>query len=212
MEVYNIINLLNPNKSCGSNSVDVKYLRSAAVIIAPVLALLCNACLTLGVFPSCLKISKVIHVFKAGDKTNVTNYRPISLLSCFSKILEKLAYTRTIDFLNHENVLLSTQYGFRRNYFTSHAIIDILSTCYDNIEKKLYSGLVLLDLAKAFDTVDHYILLQKLNHYGLRGIVNDFFKSFLEDRSQFVSIDNSHSSLSTRGGVLEDVLGLEDTI
>ena len=197
MEVYNIINLLNPNKSCGPNSVDVKYLKSAAVVIAPVLALLCNACLTLGVFPSCLKISKVIPIYKAGDKTNVTNYRPISLLSCFSKILEKLFYTRTIDFLNHENVLLSTQYGFRRNYSTSHAIIDILSTCYDNIEKKLYSGLVLLDLAKAFDTVDHYILLQKLDHYGLRGIVNDFLKSFLKDRSQFVSIDNSHSSLST---------------
>ena len=90
----------------------------------------------------------------------------------------------------------SQLYGFRRNYSTSHAIIDILSTCYDNIKKKLYSGLVLLDLAKAFDTVDHY-LLQKLDHYGLRGIVNDFFKSFLKDRSQFVSIDNSHSSLST---------------
>ena len=178
MEVYNIINLLNPNKSCGSDSVDVKYLRSAAVVIAPVLALLCNACLTLGVFPSCLKISKVIPIFKAGDKTNVTNYRPISLLSCFSKILEKLAYTRTIDFLNHENVLLSTQCGFKRNYSTSHAIIDILSTCYDNIEKKLYSGLVLLDLAKAFDAVDHYILLQKLDHYGLRGLLMTFLNHF----------------------------------
>ena len=215
MEVYNIINLLNPNKSCGPDRVDVKYLKSAAVVIAPVLALLCNACLTLGVFFFCLKISKVIPIYikklfpyifpyqkvipiyKAGDKTNVTNYRPISLLSCFSKILEKLVYTRTIDFLNHENVLLSTQYGFKRNYSTFHAIIDILSTCYDNIEKKLYSGLVLLDLAKAFDTVDHYILFQKLDHYGLRGIVNDFFKSFLKDRSQFVSINNSHSSLST---------------
>ena len=78
MEVYNIINLLNPNKSCGPGTVDVKYLKSAAVVIAPVLVLLCNAFLTLGVFPSCLKISKVIPIFKAGDKTNGTNYRPIS--------------------------------------------------------------------------------------------------------------------------------------
>ena len=118
MEVYNIINLLNPNKSCGYDGVYVKYLRSAAVVIAPVLGLLRNACLTLGVFPSCLRISKVILIFKAGDKNNVTNYRFISLLSCFSKILEKLAYPRTIDFLNHENVLLPTQYGFRRNNST----------------------------------------------------------------------------------------------
>ena len=71
-------------KSCGSDGVDVKHLRSAAVVIAPVLALLCNACLTLGVFPSCLKISKVIFIHKAGEKTNVTIYHPISLLSCFS--------------------------------------------------------------------------------------------------------------------------------
>ena len=96
----------------------------------------------------------------------------------FLKNFRKIGLHRTIDFLNHENVLLSTQYGFRRNYSTSHAIIDILSSCYDNIEKKLFSGLVLLDLAKAFDTVDHYILLQKLDHYGLRGIVNDFLNHF----------------------------------
>ena len=166
MEVYNTINLLNSNKSCGSDGIDVTYLRSAAAVIAPVLALLCNACLTFGIFPSCLKISKVIPIFKAGDKTNVTNYRPISLQSFLSKILEKLAYSKTTDFLNHENVLIPTQYGFRKNYSTSHAIIDILSTCYDDIENKLYSGLVQLDLAKAFDTVDHYILLQKLHHYG----------------------------------------------
>ena len=75
-------------------------------------------------------------------------------------------------------------------------LLIILSTCYDNIEKKLYSGLVLIDLAKALDIVDHYILLQKFYHYGLKGIVNEFFKSFLKDISQFVSIDNSHFSLS----------------
>ena len=86
MEVYYIINLLNPNKSCGSDGVDVKYSRSAAVVIAPLLALLGDACLTLGVVPSCLKISNVISIFKPGYKTNVTNYRTISLMLCFSKI------------------------------------------------------------------------------------------------------------------------------
>ena len=107
--------------------------------------------------------------------TNVTNYRSIFILSCFSKILEKLAYSRTIDSLNHENVLLPTQYSFKRNYSTLRAIIDYLSTCYDNIENKLYSRLIILNLDKAFDTVDHYTLLQKLHHHGLKRIVNNFF-------------------------------------
>ena len=131
IEVYNIINLPNPKKSCDSDGVDVKYLKSAAVVIAPVLALLCNACITLGVFLFCLKIPKIIPIFKAGDKINIANYCSISLLSCFSKILEKLTYTRTINFLNHENVLLPSQHGFKRNYSISNAIIDILSACYD---------------------------------------------------------------------------------
>ena len=105
---------------------------------------------------------------------------PPVLLSCFSKILEKLAYTRIIYFLNHENVLLPNPYGFRRNLSFSHAVINILSTCYDNVEKKLYSGLILHNFAKAFDTVDHYILVQKLDHFGLREIVNESLKSFLK--------------------------------
>ena len=118
--------------------VDVKYLRSAAVVIAPVLALLCYACLTFGILPFCLKMSKVIPRFKAGDKTNITYCRFISILSCFSKILEKLAYTRTMNFLYHKNVLFPTQCSFRRNYSTSHAISDVLSTCCDNIEEIIF--------------------------------------------------------------------------
>ena len=111
---------ISANRSCGFDGVDVNYLRTAAVVIAPVLALLCNSCLTLGIPPASLKISKVIPISKAGDKTNVTDYCPISLQSCFSAILENLAYTRFIDFLNHENALLPTLYRFRRNlvYFS----------------------------------------------------------------------------------------------
>ena len=81
--------------------------------------------------------------------------------------------------MRHRTVLLlSSNYGFTRNYSTSHTSIDILSTCYDNIEKKLFAGMVLRDLARAFDTVDHYILLQKLNHYGLRGLLMTFLDHF----------------------------------
>ena len=119
-------------------------------MIAPILSVLCNACFKFGVFSSNLKIAKIIPVFKSGDKSQVTNYRPISILSCFSKILEKAVYDRTINFLNGHSVLNPTQYGFRSIFSTEHAVLGIVNTCYDNIEKKMYSGLVLLDLAKAF--------------------------------------------------------------
>ena len=114
---------------------------------------------------------------------------------CFSKILEKAVYDRTINFLNEHSVLSPTQYGFRSNFSTEHAVLDIVNTCFDNIERKMYSGLVLLDLAKAFDTVDHHILLQKLEHYGIRGIVLQFCLLFLESRKYFACINKFCSTL-----------------
>ena len=92
-------------------------------------------------------------------------------------------------------MLNPTQYDFRSNFSTKHAVLDIVNTCYNNIERKMYSGLVLLDLAKAFDTVDHHILLQKLEHYGIRGIVLQFYQSFSENRMQFVCINKFCSTL-----------------
>ena len=97
----------------------------------------------------------------------LTNYKPISILSCFLKILEKIVYARTIAFLNSNSVLCPTQHGFRPKQSTLHAILDLVSTCFDNVENKKFTGLLLLDLNKAFDTVQHKILLAKLNHYGI---------------------------------------------
>ena len=120
--------------------------------MSSILSILINACFDLGVFPSILKIAKVIPVFKAGDKGKVSNCRPISLLSVFSKILEKVVYIRTVDFLNSHSVLVPTQYGFRPKSSTIHAVLDIITSCYDNMAINMYTGLALLDLAKAFDT------------------------------------------------------------
>ena len=135
-------------------------------------------------------------MFKSGVGRKLTNYRPISILFSFSKILEKIAYSRTIDFLNSDSVLCATQYEFRPKQSTVHAILDIVSTCFDNEENKKFTGLLLLDLTKAFDTVQHKILLAKLNHYGIRHVVNNFFESYLANRSQAVIIDDNHSSKS----------------
>ena len=105
-------------------------------------------------------------------------------------------YSQTIDFLNSSSVLCPTQYGFRPKQSTFHAILDIVSTCFDYVENKKFTGLLLLDLTKAFDTVQHKILLAKLNHYGIRGVVNNFFESYLTNRSQAVIIHDNHSSKS----------------
>ena len=114
------------------------------------------------------------------------NYRPISILSTFLKILEKLIYSRTQSFLEKHSITLPTQYGFRPAYSTSHAMIDILTSTLDNINVNKNTALLLLDLKKAFyrPTVNHDILLNKLNHYGIRGIANKLFASFLANRKQ----------------------------
>ena len=122
------------------------------------------------------------------------NYRPISILSTFSKILEKLIYNRTQSFLEKYSIILPTQYGFRPAYSTSHAMIDILTSTLDNINVNKNTALLLLDLKKAFDTVNYDILLNKMNHYGIRGIANNLFASFLANRKQNVFLNHTQSN------------------
>ena len=164
-----------------------------------------------GVFPSVLKTAKVVPVFKKDSKLNYSNYRPISLLSNIEKILEKLMYRRLYAFLDYNNIIYDLQFGFRQQYSTSHAFINIT----ENIRKALDDGNigcgVFVDLQKAFDTVDHQILLAKLNHYGIRGVSNDWFKSCLSNRNQYVSINGYESAINCgvpQGSVLGPLLFL----
>ena len=167
-----------------------------------------------GVFPSVLKTAKVVPVFKKDSKLNYSNYRPISLLSNIEKMLEKLMYKRLYAFLDYNNIIYDLQFGFRQQYSTSHALINIT----ENIRKALEDGNigcgVFVDLQKAFDTVDHQILLAKLNHYGIRGVSNDWFKSYLSIHNQYVSINGYESGVAAincsvpQGSVLGPLLFL----
>ena len=116
-------------------------------------------------------------MYKKGLKSIVSNYRPISLLSVFNKILEKLMYNRLLNFLEKHQVLFSGQFGFRANHSTSHAILLITDKIQKAIENKLYSCGIFLDLCKAFDTVNHNILLKKLENYGIRGVANELLSA-----------------------------------
>ena len=114
-----------------------------------------------------MKEAKTIYVFKTGDKLLMSNYRPISILSSFPKIFEKCIYKRLFSFFDKHEVLSPNQYGFRPGFNTTQAISDIVTTAYENMGNNHCTGLIFLDLKKAFDTVNHNILLSKLNHCGI---------------------------------------------
>ena len=147
----------------------------------------------MGVVPDNLKVASVIPVYKSGNHSSVSNYRPISLLSVFNKLLEKLMSKRITVYLEKYNILNENQFGFRNNRSTTQAILMIADKIQRAIENKMISCGIFLDLSKAFDTVDHRILLTKLDNYGIRGIANDWFRSYLDNRKQFVTLGNISS-------------------
>ena len=136
----------------------------------------------------------MIPVFKKGDKLEVNNYRPISLISNISKIIEKLIHRRLNSFLEQNNIFYATHFGFRDRYSTSHALIKITDKIMKACAQGLFACGIYLDLKKVFDTVNHNILLSKLHHYGIRGKANDWFKSFLVNRNQYTSINDANST------------------
>ena len=162
-----------------------------------------------GIFPEQLKIAKVIPIFKGGSKAEVSNYRPISLLSAFSKIFEKLMHSRVYKLLEKNQSLYDKQFGFRPGRSCEHALLVAQNDILTALNKKQSALLLLIDYSKAFDMVSHEILLYKLRHYGIRGKAHDWFRSYLSNRSQFVAIDGERSSTKsiTTGVPQGSVLG-----
>ena len=159
--------------------------------------LLFYQCLNAGVFPYICKIAKVLPFYKTGKRTEPNSFRPITLLSTFSKIFEKIIHIRMIKFISKCKLLVPEQFEFRRRCSCVHAItsaIEIVSHCIDD-KKSGLAGFV--DLKNAFDTIDHSILLTKLDLYGFRGITNTFLQSYLTSRKQYVSFYGKNSQLKT---------------
>ena len=165
--------------------------------LSGLLALILNASLDQGLFPDSLKLAKVIPIFKNGKKHEVSNYRPISLLSVFSKLYEKVMHSRILNFFNSNGCIYQRQYGFRPNHSCEHALLDAQSTIHNTLNKKQISLLLLIDFSKAFDMVDHSILLDKLYKYGIRGVAHNWFKTYLSGRNQYVTVNNIKSTINT---------------
>ena len=194
-EIIDIVKLLKNNSAPGVDDFSTSVIKHVIEQLSKPLCHIYNQSLNLGIFPTKLKIARVTPIYKSGDKCLLNNYRPISVLSCFSKILERIVYKRLINFLNHNNILSDSQYGFRNKYSTSLALINIANKIVDAFEENSFLIGIFIDLSKAFDTINHNILLAKLNYYGIRGTANNWFHSYLTKRFQCTRYKSCTSDL-----------------
>ena len=184
------------NKSTHLMNIPNFIYKSIIGLISPTITGLFNSCFEESSFPNILKVSRVIPLFKKGDKKDMSNYRPISTLNFISKLFEKLLYNRLYSFLEEKSILSSSQYGFRKNISTSDALLDLTCNIHQSFNEKKYLLAVFLDVKKAFDSVDHSLLIRKMSMLGIRGNSLNLFKSYLNDRHQYTVINSAKSSMN----------------
>ena len=196
-------------KACGHDHLPVKLLVDSAQYISNPLSYIFNLSLQLGQFPDPLKIAKISPVYKKGDRDQPGNYRPISVLPVLSKIFEKLVNNRLIEYLEKHNILYKHQYGFREGHSTKLAVTNLINQLVHYQDEGRVTVGVFIDFAKAFDTINHSILLSKMQNYGINGLPLDWFRNYLCKRVQYVQHNGAISSfkLSSCGVPQGSVLG-----
>lgn len=192
-EVLEVVVRFKNKTSTDSSEIDMALVKKIIGCILKPITYIFNISFHSGTFPQKMKLAKVIPLYKNGDKHSFTNYRPVSLLPQFSKILEKLFNNRMENFINKHKLLVEEQYGFRSNRSTSLAITEALEEITNAIDNKKYAVGLFLDLKKAFDTINHSILLKKMERYGIRGVALEWVKSYLQGRRQFVKLGQVES-------------------
>ena len=192
-QISRIINKLKPKLSTGTDEISCKLNKQSGIIIIPLITYIINLSLETGIVPDKMKLAKVIPIYKSKNTDEIKNYRPISLLPAFSKIIENVIHCRLFGYFDKHDLFFNSQYGFWENHSTELAINQFQDTIIKKFQNKLYSIGILLDLSKAFDTLQHQILLNKLQYYGIRGTALKWFYSFLTDRCQTVKIWNLYS-------------------
>ena len=208
-EIIKIINALDNSNSCGCDQISNKTLKKCVYNISDILAYLFNMSVNTGIFPTELKLAVVIPLFKKGDRSNKQNYRPISLLSSISKVFEKCIKKRMLEFLLKNSFFSSKQFGFREGISTEDALLDFYTFIHKGLDDKLYCASFFVDITKAFDMVNHEILLYKLYRIGFRGNMYKWLKTYLYNRTQRVKVGSTLSnSVNMKLGVPQgSVLG-----
>jgi hypothetical protein len=192
-----------------ASDIPILVLKKCSTLVSGHLAVFLNKFMEAGSYPSILKVGKITPVYKKDDPQKLGNYRPVSVIPIFSKIFEKLLYSRIYSFLTAMNVIYDKQFGFRKNHSTSHAVNYSVNKLLTEIEEKRHTIGIFIDLSKAFDTIDHCKLLIKLEHYGIRGSCHALLTSYLANRTQYTNFQQVESEYcSVKFGVPQgSVLG-----
>ena len=194
-ELMVVLSSLKTNKASGFDDIPSRFIKVIGPNISEHLMNFFNFCFSSGIYPDSLKIARVVPIFKSGDKSTLENYRPISILSCIAIMFEKLIQFRLTEFLEVNSLISPKQFGFRPGHDTAQAMLDVVDKYYDLIDGGDTGCSIFLDLKKAFDTVDHDILITKLYSMGIRGVGLELFKDYLSNRHQCVDISGTLSSL-----------------
>ena len=193
--VYKLLSEIDEKKSVGLDNIPNKLLKMAAQVVAPPsLTGIFSASIRTGIFPNEWKASRVTPIFKSGPKSNPSNYRPISIIPAIAKIFEKIISDQLYEYLNTNETLTSCQSGFRSLHSTVTAMLEATSDWSMNIDNGLINGVVFIDLKKAFDTIDHQIMLQKLRNYGIDQMSLTWFESYLANRTQKCRVNDQLSN------------------
>ena len=195
-KILMLIRQINPDKSMGPEGIPRKYLKLSALIISTILAKLYNNCIQSSTYPSALKIGRAVPIHKSGTKNACSNYRPISLLSPLTKLFEKCLHERLYAYLEKFKLFTPNQFGFKQKSSTTLAVRELNDNIVENLDEQKNTCAIFLELKKAFDTVNHQILLEKLEKYGIRGLPLQLLNSYLCDRSQYTMVNNTMSKMS----------------
>lgn len=184
---------LSNKSSSGFDDLSTKLVRQLKDVLVSPMTIIINQSLKSGTFPELMKIARVIPLYKKGDSESVDNYRPVSILPALSKILEKIMFEQMVEYLDEQEILSESQYGFRKNRSTDYAAIELVDRISQVLDNKKKAIAIFMDLSKAFDSLNHEILLKKLAYYGFVGNSISLLESYLSNRKQFVSWNNTNS-------------------